>query len=112
MKLLFLISIYILFTLSNAADSLAIETRYSIVELSTPQKIVYDDGLYRNVFSAFTIYDKNENKILSSGEVYDLPAKVKLLPGTYKVTYTNSKGKLVTEDIEIKEVSFYKIELE
>ncbi len=76
----------ILFSLNSFASG-GEKNNYSIVEVVTPTKEIYDDGIYRMQFTSFYITDENGNKLLSCGETFDKAAKVKLTEGTYKIYY-------------------------
>lgn len=96
---------FVLFIVLASFDSLTYSSEqkaYSIVEILTPARLVYDDGLYRTVFSSFTIFDGNGNKILSSGEVFDFAARVKLPLGNYKIITSDEKGSTFVKDLTIE----------
>lgn len=112
MNKLLIISFIILFSVLNYAVSSDPIISTTIIEIKTPKEVVYDDGFYRDVFSDYTIYTKNDEKIITIGKVYDTPAKVKLPSGVYKIAYRNSNGRFITKEIEIKGCSFYSIEVE
>lgn len=84
---------------------------YSVVEVVTPAKEVYDDGIYRIQFNAFYIVDAQGNKILSSGEVFDRAAKVKLSEGNYKIYYFALNGNLLSMDFQVPKGNFLRVEL-
>lgn len=84
---------------------------YSIVEVVTPAKEIYDDGIYRTFFTSFFITDENGNKILSSGEVFDKAAKIKLTEGNYKIYYFDLNGNLSSKDLEVTSGNYFRIEL-
>lgn len=84
---------------------------YSIVEIVTPAKEIYDDGIYRTFFTSFFITDENGNKILSCGEVFDKAAKIKLTEGNYKIYYFDLNGNLSNKDFEVTSGNYFRIEL-
>ena len=88
------------------------EDNFLIVEVVTPAKQVYDDGIYRILFSAFYILDSQGNKIVSSGEVFDYAAKIKLKEGNYTIFYNNLSGKLVQKEINITKGNMLQIRLD
>ncbi|WP_041294187.1 hypothetical protein [Ignavibacterium album] len=110
MKKIFLTSILVFATLHSFASN-GEKKSYSIVEVVTPAKEIYDDGIYRTLFSAFYITNEEGNKVLSSGEVFDKAANVKLTEGTYKIYYSDSNGKLSSKDLEVTKGNFLRIEL-
>lgn len=92
----------IIFLLINYILSDGAEKRYTMVEVVTPSKVVYDDGVYRTIFSSFSIFDKDGNKIIGVGEVPDTPAQIKLPNGTYKISTTDSNGKVIEEEFVVE----------
>jgi cell division protein YceG involved in septum cleavage len=78
------------------------EKIFLIVEVVTPSKQVYDDGINRSLFSSFFILDSQGNKIVSSGEVFDYAAKIKLKEGSYTIFNYNLAGELVHQELNIK----------
>lgn len=104
----------LLFTIlisQNSFASTGEKNSYSIVEVVTPAKEVYDDGIYRTLFSSFYITDQNGNKVLNSGEVFDRAAHVKLTEGTYKIYYIDLNGKLSSKELEVSKGNFLRVEL-
>lgn len=85
------------------------QREYSIVEVITPAEEIYDDGTYRIKFSSFYVVDSEGNKIISSGEVFDYPVKIKLYVGNYKIYYRSSKGKLISKDLNIEKGNFLQV---
>lgn len=103
MKLINLLVICFILTLPPNANLLDTnQTNYSIIEINTPAEKVYDDGIYRKVYSSFTIYNSNDKIILSSGKYYDNPAQVKLPKGVYKIEFQNSERTISIKKIEIE----------
>ncbi|MGK9476360.1 hypothetical protein [Melioribacter sp. OK-6-Me] len=88
------------------------EKNYSIIEIVTPANLIYDDGIYRTKFSAFYVVDANGNKVLSSGEVFDTAAMVKLPEGSYKICYYSLNEKLLEKEIAVPKGNFSRIILE
>ncbi|MGB9665617.1 MAG: hypothetical protein ACPL25_11980 [Ignavibacteria bacterium] len=112
MKKVILISLLVLSLVSiNSFASDDKKNIYSIIEVITPAKEVYDDGIYRKLFGAFYITDENGNKVLSSGEVFDKAAQVKLPEGTYRIHYYGLDGRLFEKNLKVSEEYFLIIEL-
>lgn len=88
------------------------ENNFLIVEVITPAKRVYDDGIYRNLFSSFYVLDIKGNKIVSSGEVFDYPAKIKLKEGNYTIFYFTLTGKLAHRELYLKKGNMIEIKLD
>ncbi|PJA97600.1 MAG: hypothetical protein CO129_00390 [Ignavibacteriales bacterium CG_4_9_14_3_um_filter_34_10] len=88
------------------------EDNFLIVEVVTPAKQVYDDGIYRVQFSSFYVVDEVGNKIISSGEVFDYAAKIKLKEGFYTIFYKNLTGKLAQKEINITKGNMLQIRLD
>jgi len=97
------------FGLTNIFATIGDNGGYSIVEVVTPVKIVYDDGMYRKVYSSFIIYDEIGNKIVSSGEVFDFAAKVKLPKGSYRILTLNDRGDLLEKNFVIDKENVFQI---
>lgn len=85
------------------------QKEYSIVEVITPSEKIYEDGIHRIKFSSFYVVDNKGNKIISSGEVFDYPVKIKLYVGNYKIYYRSSKGKLISKDLNIEKGNFLEV---
>ncbi|MEP0862543.1 MAG: hypothetical protein HRF52_13995 [Ignavibacterium sp.] len=100
----------ILFSLNSFASG-GEKNNYSIVEVVTPTKEIYDDGIYRMQFTSFYITDENGNKLLSCGETFDKAAKVKLTEGTYKIYYLDLNGNLFSKDLKVPKGNFLRVEL-
>ena len=84
---------------------------YSIVEVITPATEIYDDGIYRTQFSSFYVIDEAGNKIISSGEVFDYAAKIKLSEGKYTIFYRNLNDQLVQKELNVERGNFLRINL-
>mgnify|MGYP005851653381 FL=1 len=108
---------FILFTLGSVLffqiNSFATNQgdNYSVVEVITPSKEVYDDGIYRVKFSSFYVIDEEGNKIISSGEVFDYAAKIKLKEGSYKIFYENLSGKILHKELKVEKGNCLQINL-
>lgn len=92
----------ILFFRINSFATNGDKSNYSIVEVITPAKEVYDDGIYRVQFSSFYVIDSEGNKVVSAGEVFDYPTKIKLSEGSYQIFYKNFDRKLVQKDLKVE----------
>lgn len=88
------------------------KSSYTIVEVVTPAKEIYDDGIYRTQFSSFYVIDENGNKIASSGEVFDYAAKLKLNEGIYKIFYKNLNDEFVQKELKVEKGSYLRFVLE
>lgn len=88
------------------------KSSYTIVEVVTPSKEIYDDGIYRTQFSSFYIIDENGNKIASSGEVFDYAAKLKLSEGNYTIFYRKLNDELVQKELKVKKGNYLRIVLQ
>lgn len=84
-----------LFAFSNQSDE-----KISFVEIKTFSKEIYDDCIYRTIYTGFKVYDGNGNKILSVGETYDKPAIIKLNEGDYTIEVKNV-NEIVTKKISV-----------
>lgn len=99
----------IIFFQINPFIAKAEQREYSIVEVITPAEEIYDDGMYRIKFSSFYVVDGKGNKIISSGEVFDYPVKIKLYVGNYKIYYRNPKGELISKDLNVEKGYFLQV---
>lgn len=99
----------ILFSFSGLYSNENRSTGYSIVEIITPSKVVYDDGIYRTVYSSFTLYNESGEKVLSSGDVFDFATKVKLQEGTYKILCKNEDGKIIEKSFVIDKENMVRV---
>lgn len=88
------------------------EKSYSIIEIVTPAKVIYDDGIYRTKFCAFYVVDAKGNKVISSGEVFDTATMVKLPEGSYKIYYYGLNENLLEKEIAVPVGNFSRIILE
>lgn len=112
MKKLFLLMLgSILFFQINSFATNGEKCNYSLVEVITPAKEVYDDGLFRIKFTSFYVLDSYGNRIISSGEVFDYAAKIKLSEGTYQIFYENLSGELVGKELKIEKGNYLQIKL-
>lgn len=109
--LLVLLAFIILFQFNSIASN-GEKNGYSIIEVVTPAKVVYDDGIYRIQFSSFCVVDEMGNKIISSGEVFDYAAVIKLIRGNYTVYYMNLKNEIVQSNLRVDEKKFLRIKLD
>lgn len=113
MKKILLTSIILFIVFTNSSfPSNGKQNSYTIIEIITPAKIIYDDGIYRTKFNAFYIVDAKGNKVISSGEVFDTAAKVKLPEGSYRIYYYSSNDNLLEKEIEISKGNSLSIVLE
>lgn len=62
---------------------------------------MYDDGIYRKLYSSSQIFDENGNKIIGLSQKYDCPAKIKLPEDQYTFMVRLSKGELIEKEIII-----------
>lgn len=88
------------------------KNNFSVVEVVTQAKEVYDDGIYRTQFSSFYVVDENGNKIISSGEVFDYAAKIKVSEGKYTIFYRNLNDQLVQKEIIVERGNCLRIKLD
>jgi hypothetical protein len=102
----------ILFFQINVSASNDKQNSYSIIEVISPAKEVYDDGIYRIQFSSFYVIDEEGNKIISSGEVFDYAAKIKLSEGIYKIFYKNANGTLSQKELLVDKGNYIQIKLD
>ncbi len=109
--LLVVFSIVTLFQFNSFASN-GEKNNLSVVEVVTPAKEVYDDGIYRTQFSSFYFVDENGNKIISSGEVFDYAAKIKLSEGKYTIFYRNLNDQLVQKEIIVERGNCLRIKLD
>lgn len=101
----------ILFFQINSFASNGERSKYSIIEVINPAKEVYDDGLFRIKFTSFYVLDSYGNRIISSGEVFNYVAKIKLSKGSYQIFYENLNGEIVNKDLKIEKVNYLQIKL-
>ncbi len=106
---IFIIIILTLINISMISASEIEKNNYSYVEIITPIKTVYDDGVYRVVFSAFSLYNESDEKILDCGEVYDYATIIKVPHGTYKIKFYNDKGELIERKFTTDDKKFINI---
>jgi len=85
---------------------------YSIIEVISPAKEVYDDGIFRIQFSSFYVIDEEGNKIITSGEVFDYATKIKLSEGIYKIIYKNANGTLSQKELLVDKGNYIQIKLD
>lgn len=109
--LLVIFSIVTLFQFNSFASN-GEKNNFSVVEVVTPAKEVYDDGIYRTQFSSFYVVDENGNKIISSGEVFDYAAKIKVSEGKYTIFYRNLNDQLVQKEIIVEKGNYLRIKLD
>lgn len=97
--------ILLIFLLAQSTYTFAFQlnekSKFSYIEVITDCTQVYDDGIFRNIFSKFQVYDKNGEKVLEVGSSYDKPAIIKLESGEYKLIKTNC-GKVIEKKILIE----------
>ncbi len=75
--------------------------KISLVEVHVPFTEVYDDGIYRKLYSSFQIFDENRNKVVGLSQRYDYPAKIELSQGKYTFVVRISNGELIEKEITI-----------
>ncbi|MDH7528931.1 hypothetical protein VJY32_03730 [Ignavibacteria bacterium 4148-Me] len=97
---------------NNSLASNGEKNNFSVVEVVTPAKEIYDDGIYRTQFSSFYVVDEAGNKIISCGEVFDYAAKIKLSEGKYTIFYRNLNGQLVQKELNIERGNCLRIKLD
>jgi hypothetical protein len=107
----FILSVVVIFQINSFASN-GEKNNFSLVEVVTPAKEVYDDGIYRTQFSSFYVVDENGNKIISSGEVFDYAAKIKLSEGKYTIFYRNLNDQLVQKEIIVERGNCLRIKLD
>ena len=107
----FILSVVVIFQINSFASN-GEKNNFSLVEVVTPAKEVYDDGIYRTQFSSFYVVDEAGNKIISCGEVFDYAAKIKLSEGKYSIFYRNLTGQLVQKEIIVERGNCLRIKLD
>lgn len=106
------IMITIIFFISfNPFISISQENNFSIIEVLTPSQEIYDSGIYRVLYKTFYIVDKNNQKVISCGDVFDKAAKVKLHEGSYTIYYQNLKGNVQQKTINIENNTYLQLVL-
>lgn len=108
--ILFALGLVLFFQINSFATN-GEKSNYSIVEVITPANEIYDDGLFRIKFTSFYVVDPNGNRIISSGEVFDYPAKIKLSEGTYQIFYENLSGELLNKELKVGKGNYLQIRL-
>jgi len=111
-KFIFVISSIVTLFQFNSLASDGEKNFFTVVEVVTPSKEVYDDGIYRTMFSSFYVVDEAGNKIISSGEVFDYAAKIKLSEGKYKIFFRNLNDQLVQKVIIVERGNYLRIKLD
>lgn len=102
-KIYLSISIILLFGISSKSPAQINdqEKKISLVEVKVPYTEVYDDGIYRKIYSSFQIFDDNGNKVIGLSQKYDRPAQFKLSEGDYTLVINLSNGKLIEKEFTI-----------
>lgn len=75
--------------------------KFSIVEVLVPNTDIYDDGIYRKLYSSFQIFSEEGKKLLGVPEKYDRPAKIKLPEGQYTFIVKRSNGEFIVKELTI-----------
>ena len=84
----------------NTDSILLLPAAHSKVVIYTPVGEVYDDGVFRKLYSGFRIYDTENNLLLRVSTSIDQPVQLRMETGEYLVrTDTNNKAvyRLVVE---------------
>lgn len=76
------------------------QKNFSLVEVRTDYEEIYDDGIYRKVYSGFEVLDIDGNKILSVGEQFDRPAVIKIYDGNYTIR-SNKNNETIDKKIAV-----------
>ncbi len=76
--------------------------KFSIVEVQVPNKKVYDDGIYRKLYSSFQVFNEDGRKVIGVPEKYDRPDKIKLKEGNYKFVVRLENGDLLERDFTVE----------
>lgn len=75
--------------------------KISLIEIKVPYTEVYDDGIYRKVYSSCQIFGASGNKVLGVSQKYDRPAQFNLSEGDYTLIINLSNGKLIEKEITV-----------
>lgn len=75
--------------------------KISIIEVIVPNTVVYDDGIYRKLYSSFNIFSEDGIKLLGVPEKLDRPAKIKMKEGKYTFIVKLQNGSLLEKDYTV-----------
>ncbi|MFN3873829.1 MAG: hypothetical protein ACK4R9_12595 [Ignavibacterium sp.] len=87
------------------------KNNFSIIEVITPSQEIYDSGMYRTLYKSFYIVDKDNQKVVSCGDVLDRAAKVKLFEGSYTIYYQDLQGNLNQKSINVENNTYIQLVL-
>ncbi len=87
------------------------KNNFSIIEVITPSQEIYDSGIYRTLYKSFYIVNKDNQKVVSSGDVFDTAAKVKLTEGSYTVFYQDLNGNIHQKTVKIENNAYLQLVL-
>lgn len=87
------------------------KNNFTIIEIITPSQEIYDSGMYRILYKSFYIVDKDNHKVVSSGDVFDTAAKVKLTEGFYTIYYQDLNGNTEQKSIDVENNTYLQIVL-
>lgn len=88
-------------SLENPAQISDTGKKISLVEVQVPFTEVYDDGIYRKLYSSFQVFDENGNKVVGLSQRYDYPAKIELSQGKYTFIVSLSNGELIEKEVQV-----------
>jgi hypothetical protein len=86
--------------------------KISLVEVHVPFTEVYDDGIYRKLYSSFQVFDEKGNKVVGLSQRYDYPAKIELSQGKYTFIVSLSNGELIKKEVQVLGNQFEVIRIE
>ncbi|MFZ5947150.1 MAG: hypothetical protein ACOYU5_04200 [Stygiobacter sp.] len=99
------------FVSSKSYSSFGQNNYYSIIEVITPSQEIYDSGMYRILYKSFYIVDKDNHKAVSSGDVFDKAAKVKLTEGSYTIYYQDLNGHIQKKSLNVENNTYFQLVL-
>lgn len=73
----------------------------SIIEVIVPNTEVYDDGIYRKLYSSFHILNADGVKLIGIPEKFDRPAKIKMNEGNYTFVVKLQNGSLLEKEYTV-----------
>lgn len=113
-KMYLSLAIILLFGLSLKSPAQISDSgkKFSLVEIKVPYTEVYDDGIYRKLYSSFQIFDEKGNKVIGLSQKYDCPAKIKLPEGKYTFIVILSNEKVIEKDITVVGNQFEVIQID
>lgn len=78
----------------NSDTCIVSNSKYINITIITPTTEVYDDGVFRNLFTGYSIFDTNNELLVQIAPSIDIPVILKIKEGVYFIKKQHNTNKI------------------